>query len=53
VTNVQVGVSVPLALESVPFTYGVANVQIVPEPGTAALVGFGLVGLAASARRRA
>jgi hypothetical protein len=51
VTNVQLGVSVPLALEGVPFTYGLDKVQIVPEPGTAALLGGGLALLGVRGRR--
>ena len=53
VTNVQVGVSVPVAFENVPFTYGLDNVQIVPEPGTASLLSLGLAGLAIRRRSAA
>ena len=51
VTNVQVGVSVPVALENVPFTYGLDNVTIIPEPGTGLLLGGGLVAMAVRRRR--
>ena len=51
VTQVQVGVAVPLALEGQPFTYGLDKVQIVPEPATAGLLACGLILLAGSSRR--
>jgi hypothetical protein len=46
VTNVQIGVSAPVAIENVPFTYGLDRVRIVPEPATGALLagGFALLG---------
>jgi hypothetical protein len=50
VLNLQVGVSVPVAQEGVPFTYGLDKVAIVPEPATAALLAGGL--LAIAVRRR-
>jgi hypothetical protein len=52
VLNLQVGVSVPLELEGVPFTYGLDKVATVPEPATGALFALGLLGLAAQRRRR-
>jgi hypothetical protein len=42
VTNVQIGVSVPLALENVPFSWDVDRVQIVPEPATGTILTGGL-----------
>lgn len=50
VGNVQIGASVPLAFEGVPFTFGFDQVAIVPEPATAGLLALGLVALAV--RRR-
>jgi len=38
VVNLQVGVSVPLEYEGVPFRYGLDKVKIVPEPDTGALL---------------
>jgi hypothetical protein len=52
VTNVQIGVSVPLALEGAPFTYALDKVTIVPEPATAGMLAVGLALLAAGGRRR-
>lgn len=46
VTNVQVGVSVPVGFENAPFTYGLDDVRIVPEPGTGLLLAGGLVAVA-------
>jgi hypothetical protein len=51
VINLQVGVSVPLELELVPFTYGLDKVTIVPEPASAGLVALGLVALGCARRR--
>lgn len=51
VTQVQLGFSVPLAFEGVPFTYGLDKVTIVPEPATAGLLACGLGLLAWSGRR--
>ena len=47
-TQVQVGVSAPLGLENVPFTYGLDKVTVapVPEPGTGASLALGLALLA-------
>jgi hypothetical protein len=52
VLNLQVGVSVPLEYEGVPFTYGLDKVTIVPEPTTAGLFAIGLIGLALRRRSR-
>lgn len=52
VTNVQVGVSVPLAVENVPFTWGLDRVRIVPEPATGTLLAGGLALLGGIRRRR-
>jgi hypothetical protein len=49
--NLQVGVSAPAGQESVPFTYGLDKVAIVPEPATAGLVALGLVALGCARRR--
>jgi len=48
VTQVQVGVSAPVELEGVPFSYGLDKVTVapVPEPGTAASLALGLALLA-------
>jgi hypothetical protein len=51
VTNLQIGVQVPAELVGVPFSYGLDKVQVVPEPGTAALLGAGLCLLASAGRR--
>lgn len=51
VTQVQVGVSAPVELVDVPFTYGLDKVTVVPEPGTAASLGLGLALLAWRQRR--
>jgi hypothetical protein len=52
VINLQVGVSVPLEYEGVPFTYGLDEVAIGPEPGTGALLAGALIALGAVRRRR-
>ena len=52
VVNLQVGVIAPAGLESIPFTYGLDKVAIVPEPATGALCALGLLGLAVQRRRR-
>jgi hypothetical protein len=51
VSNLQIGVSVPLALEGIPYTYGVDKVQIVPEPATGTILAGGLALLAWTRRR--
>jgi hypothetical protein len=55
VGNVQLGTSAPAALtgQDVAFTLSIDKIAIVPEPGTALLAGFGLLGLGALSRRRA
>lgn len=53
ISNLQIGVSVPVELESVPFTYGVDEVTIVPEPATAGLLAGGLTLMAIGGRCRA
>jgi len=53
ISNLQIGVSVPVELESVPFTYGVDKVTIVPEPATAGMLAGGLTLMAIGGRRRA
>jgi PEP-CTERM motif len=52
VINLQVGVSVPLEYELVPFTYGLDKVTIVPEPATGALLAGALLAIAGCRRRR-
>ena len=53
VLNLQVGVSVPLALENQPFTYGLDKVTLVavPEPATAGILAGGLALLGWMRRR--
>jgi hypothetical protein len=55
VGNVQIGTSAPTALttQNVAFTLSIDKISIVPEPGTALLAGFGLLGLGALGRRKA
>jgi len=54
VQNLQIGVSVPLADEGIPYTYGIDKVSIsaVPEPMTGILLSGGLIALAWPPRRR-
>jgi hypothetical protein len=52
VQNLQIGVSVPVADEGVPYTYGLDKVTIVPEPVTGALLSGGLIALSWRGRRR-
>ncbi len=51
VGNVQVGASVPVAFENVPFTSNVDEVSIVPEPSTGLLLGLGVLTLGLGRRR--
>jgi hypothetical protein len=55
VGNIQFGTSAPSALTSqnTAFTLSIDKISIVPEPGTALLAGFGLLGLGALGRRKA
>ncbi len=52
VQNLQIGVSVPVASEGVPFTYGLDKVAIVPEPATSGLFSIGLIAFGCARRRR-
>ncbi len=53
IAHVQFGVETPPALAGSPVVYefGIDKVSIVPEPGTAAMIGLALVGIAVSGRR--
>ena len=55
VGNIQFGTSAPSALttQNVAFTLSIDKISIIPEPGTALLAGFGLLGLGALGRRKA
>jgi hypothetical protein len=52
VANLQVGVIAPSGFESVPFTYGLDKVTIVPEPASAGLLAIGLVAFGCARRRQ-
>ena len=54
VGNVQFGTNAPEALTALDraITLDIDGITLVPEPGTVAMVGLGLVGLASAGRRR-
>ena len=55
VGNLQIGTNAPASLVATnqAFALAIDKVTIVPEPGTALLAAFGLLGLGAFSRRRA